>query len=91
MATQAYSRDESSQKRLEVVMKDWMGHSSPDDALWDARDVAHYLKTSRQWVYDQSDRGLIPCRRLGVLRRYVPSEIRALAGMPSPDNGGQAV
>jgi excisionase family DNA binding protein len=49
-----------------------------DETVWDARDVARYLKVSRSWVYDQSDRGLIPYTRLGALRRYDPAVIKAL-------------
>jgi hypothetical protein len=31
------------------------------DGLWDAKDVAQYLKVSRSWVYHRAESGLLPC------------------------------
>jgi excisionase family DNA binding protein len=49
------------------------------DALWDALDVARYLKVSRNWVYQQADAGRLPSIRIAGVRRFDPSKIRALA------------
>jgi excisionase family DNA binding protein len=54
------------------------------DALWDARDVAAYLKVSRSWVYQRSENGTLPSVRIGGLRRFVPEQIRAFAVGDSP-------
>lgn len=47
--------------------------------LWDAADVARYLKVSRSWVYHRAEAGLIPTVRLGGLLRFDPKAIRDLA------------
>lgn len=58
--------------------------SAPFEALWDARDVAAYLKVSRSWVYQKSEAGLLPCLRVGGLVRFDPGAIRAWArGAPA--------
>ena len=49
------------------------------EALWDARDVARYLKVSRSWVYQKAEAGLIPYLKVGGLVRFVPERIRAFA------------
>ena len=49
------------------------------DGLWDANDVAAYLKVSRSWVYHRAEAGQLPCVRVGGLLRFDPSEIRASA------------
>lgn len=59
-----------------------MSHPSCDEAtdtLWDARDVAAYLKVSRSWVYHQAEAGLLPCLRIGGLLRFDPIAVRAFA------------
>jgi excisionase family DNA binding protein len=45
--------------------------------LWDVRDVAHYLKVSRSWVYQKVEAGLLPHLRVGGLVRFDPAAIRA--------------
>ncbi len=50
------------------------------EALWDANDVASYLKASRSWVYQKAEAGLLPCLRIGGLLRFDPVVIRAFAG-----------
>ncbi len=52
---------------------------TPPEPLWNAMDVAAFLGVSRSWVYLHGDRGDLPERRIGGLRRYVPSAIRAFA------------
>jgi excisionase family DNA binding protein len=50
-----------------------------DGGLWDARDVAAFLKVSRSWVYHQAEAGLLPHLRVGSLLRFDPQEIRRYA------------
>lgn len=51
----------------------------PEEALWDANDVARYLKASRAWVYMKSEQGALPCLRIGGLVRFNPATVRAWA------------
>lgn len=50
-----------------------------EDPLWDARDVARYLKKSVSWVYHAAAADEVPCRRIGGSLRFAPEEIRAFA------------
>jgi excisionase family DNA binding protein len=52
---------------------------SNHDGLWDANDVARYLKVSRSWVYHRAEAGQLPCVRVGGLLRFHPVSIRASA------------
>lgn len=67
---------------------------APDgfETLWDARDVARYLKASRSWVYQKAESGLLPYVKVGGLVRFVPGRIReiamASAGTPSTGQRG---
>ena len=61
--------------------------------LWDANDVARYLKVSRSWVYHRAEAGLLPLRRVGGLLRFDPASIRAFAAgnatdQPNGSGGG---
>jgi excisionase family DNA binding protein len=47
------------------------------EPVWDALDVARFLKVSRSWVYQQAEAGLIPHRRVGGLLRFDPHAIQA--------------
>lgn len=47
------------------------------DGLWDANDVAEYLKVSRSWVYHRAESGQLPHVRVGGLLRFDPTTIRA--------------
>jgi excisionase family DNA binding protein len=49
------------------------------EGLWDAKDVASYLKVSRSWVYQHTEDGTLPSVRIGGLRRFFPERIRAYA------------
>ncbi len=49
------------------------------EPLWDARDVAAYLKASRSWVYMKAEAGQLPCIRIGGLLRFHRRAIEALA------------
>lgn len=51
----------------------------PTENLWDARDVARYLKASRSWVYQRAEAGLLPCFRIGGLLRFEPAAVRTWA------------
>ena len=47
--------------------------------LWDASDVAGYLKVSRSWVYQRAESGQLPCLHVGGLIRFDPATVRAFA------------
>jgi excisionase family DNA binding protein len=47
-----------------------------EDDLWDAIDVARFLKTSRSWVYMRVERAEIPHVRIGGLIRFESARIR---------------
>ena len=49
------------------------------ESLWDATDVAKYLKVSRSWVYVRAESGLLPFLRIGGLVRFEPEAIRTFA------------
>lgn len=53
--------------------------SHVSEALWDAKDVAAYLKVSRSWVYQHAEDGTLPSVRIGGLRRFVPEQVRQYA------------
>ena len=62
--------------------KDAPADEAPE--LWDANDVARYLKVSRSWVYQRAEAGLLPCLRLGGLLRFDPEKVRAFARGEAP-------
>ena len=49
------------------------------DELWDANQVARYLKVSRSWVYQRAEAGLLPCLHVGGLIRFDQETVRAFA------------
>ena len=49
------------------------------ESLWTAVDVARFLRVSRSWVYARCEAGLLPCLRIGGLRRFDPKVIKAWA------------
>jgi excisionase family DNA binding protein len=49
------------------------------DDLWDANDVARYLKVSRSWVYHRAEAGQLPHLRVGGLLRFDADVVRAFA------------
>jgi excisionase family DNA binding protein len=53
--------------------------SRSDHQLWDANDVASYLKVSRSWVYHRAEGGQLPHLRVGGLLRFDPTAVRAFA------------
>ena len=46
------------------------------EPLMTVDDMATYVNASRSWVYQQAAAGRIPCRKIGGLLRFIPSEIR---------------
>lgn len=56
-----------------------MTSQAPSEPLWDAKDVAAFLKVSRSWVYLHTEDGTLPSLRIGGLRRFDPEAIRAYA------------
>lgn len=53
--------------------------SAAGDGLWDANDVARFLKVSRSWVYQKAEAGLLRCVRIGGLLRFDPHTVRTFA------------
>jgi predicted DNA-binding transcriptional regulator AlpA len=51
--------------------------TADETGLWDANDVAGYLKASRSWVYHRAEAGELPCFRVHGLLRFDPATIRA--------------
>lgn len=61
--------------------------SNTHENLWDANDVASFLKASRSWVYHRAERNELPCLRIGGLLRFEPDAIRAFArGQSAPSS-----
>lgn len=53
--------------------------------LWDAKDVAVFLKVSRSWVYHHAEAGLFPCVRIGLGRaKPTPTPAPVNGRPPSP-------
>lgn len=62
-------------------------NSNAPESLWDANDVARYLKVSRSWVYQRAETGLLPYARVGGLLRFDPAAMRDFAlGRLSPQS-----
>ena len=61
------------------VTEGMSGYRLDEGSLWDARDVARYLKKSVSWVYHAAAADEVPCRRIGGSLRFAPEEIRAFA------------
>jgi excisionase family DNA binding protein len=66
-------------KHMESITTMECAGGCEQDRLWDRKDVATYLKVSQSWVYQKVAAGLLPCRRIGGLVRFLPEEIRAYA------------
>jgi excisionase family DNA binding protein len=49
------------------------------EGLWDAREVAAFLRVSRSWVYHRSEEGTLPCVRVGGLLRFHAQKIKDMA------------
>ena len=49
------------------------------EALWDAKDVAQYVKASRSWVYQKAESGELPSLRVCGLLRFEPVAVRTWA------------
>jgi excisionase family DNA binding protein len=62
-----------------------------NEALWDAKDVAAYLKASTKWVYLHASRGTLPCLHVGGLRRFEPEAIRAWMRGSRPTGASEVV
>ena len=54
-------------------------NAETNEELWDANDVARYLKASRSWVYHQAEAGRLPHLRIGGLLRFEPPTVKAFA------------
>lgn len=65
-------------------------NAEPNDELWDANDVARYLKASRSWVYHQAEAGRLPHLRIGGLLRFEPPTVKAFA-RGDADRGGRVL
>ena len=62
-----------------ATTKDMPAGEAQAPELWDANDVARYIKVSRSWVYQRAEAGLLSCLRLGGLLRFDPEKVRAFA------------
>jgi predicted DNA-binding transcriptional regulator AlpA len=49
------------------------------EGLWDATQVAAFLKCSKSWVYDAEAAGRLPSLHIGGMLRFDPRAIRDLA------------
>src|SRR4029079_12877093 len=78
------SDDPTPQEELMIT-----GAKSIDD-LWDANDVARYIKASRSWVYHQAEAGKLPHLRVGALLRFNPARAKAFAHGEA-DRGGRVL
>jgi hypothetical protein len=58
--------------------------------LWDAQDLARFLKVSRSWVYHRAEAGELPCLRVGGLLSFDPEAIQAFA-RGAPTRGARVV
>lgn len=47
--------------------------------LWDAVQVARFLRVSRSWVYHRAESGVLPCWHVGGLLRFEAEAIREYA------------
>lgn len=56
--------------------------------LWNAKDVAAFLKVSRSWVYHHGEAGVLPCLRVGALLRFDPRAVHAFVHGPNDTKGG---
>lgn len=56
------------------------------EPLWDVKDLARYLHTSRSWAYKAEEKNVIPSVRIGSLLRFEPKAIREyVAGLSRKD------
>ena len=58
-----------------------------DEGLWDAGEVAAFLKVNKDSVYRWVAQGVIPCVKVGKLSRFRPSAIRDIAERGLPTEG----
>ena len=49
---------------------------SNEEQLWDAAEVAEYMKCSRSWIYARAEAGLLPHVRIGSLIRFEPETLK---------------
>jgi excisionase family DNA binding protein len=54
------------------------------ERLWDADDVAEFLRVSVSWVYLHIKLGDLPYQRIGGLVRFFPQDIQAYARGEQP-------
>jgi excisionase family DNA binding protein len=55
------------------------GFADTEGGLWDAVQVARFLRVSRSWVYHRAESGVLPCRHVGGLLRFEAEAIREYA------------
>jgi excisionase family DNA binding protein len=60
---------------------------SKDEALWDAGEVAAFLKVDQDSVYRWVSQGRIPHVKVGRLTRFKPDAIREVAERGLPTEG----
>jgi len=52
------------------------------EVLWDAKDVARYVKGSVSWVYKAAESGNLPSVRIGSMLRFEPAAVRSFVRNP---------
>jgi predicted DNA-binding transcriptional regulator AlpA len=62
-----------------------------EENLWNADDVATFLKVSRSWVYQHAASGLLPKMKIGGNLRFDPRAIREWAGITPRNAGGSPI
>ena len=81
------SRDPQEVRQVGITSRPRLGLASSPSAvvqrregegLWDANDVAVFLKASRSWVYEKAESGQLPSVKIGGLLRFNPAAIRRL-------------
>lgn len=61
-----------------------------EDGLWDAGEVAGFLKVDKDSVYRWVAQGRLPFVKVGRLTRFRPDDIRSVAVNGLPDKEGAA-
>lgn len=69
-----------------------MTDESKPEGMWDAEEVAAFLKVDKDSVYRWVAQGRLPSVKVGRLTRFRPEDVRSVAekGLPEPAEKGVA-